>query len=171
MTVGFVENRWLLGSQISFLFILSGAFWILKSVIFEEFIFRGALLYLAIKKLGQTKASLLSGVCFGIYHWFSFGAFGNPIQMCVIFLMTSFFGFVLAFGFAKTNSLYLPIGLHFGWNISNILIFSNGPLGEQILVKANANQLQGLLSLFVFLFQVLALPVLSLVYLKFFVKS
>jgi len=80
--------------------------------------------------------------------------------------MTGIFGLVLAFAFAKTKSLYLPVGLHFGWNLFNIVVFSNGPLGEQIFIKTNGNQLQGILSLLVFLFQVFALPLLTFWYLK-----
>lgn len=171
MTVISLNNSWILNQQISFSVILSGAFWVLKSVLFEELIFRGALLYLAIKKIGTKMACILSAICFGIYHWFSYGAFGNPFQMAVIFLITGLFGFVLALGFAKTRSLYLPIGLHLGWNISNILIFSNGPLGDQILVKANTNHHEGLVSLLIFLFQILALPVLSYLYINKFAKT
>jgi hypothetical protein len=75
-------------------------------------------------------------------------------------------GLSWAFAFAKTGSLYLPIGLHLGWNLFSIVVFSNGNFGQAILVKANGNQLQGILSWFVFLFQVLALPLLTFWYLK-----
>jgi len=171
MTVAFVDNGWTLSKQVSFQTLLLGIWWTLKSVLFEELIFRGALLYVAIQKIGPKIACVLSATCFGVYHWFSYGTFGNPFQMTILFLMTGIFGFALAFGFAKTSSLYLPVGLHLGWNISNIVIFSNGPLGQQFFVKANANQLQGVTSLFVFLFQVLALPLLALLYIKWFVKD
>lgn len=143
----------------------------LKSVLFEELIFRGALLYIAIKKLGIKKGCFLSSVCFGTYHWFSYNAFGNPVQMVIIFLTTTIFGLMLAFAFAKTKSLYLPVGLHFGWNLFNIVVFSNGPLGQQIFIKTNENHPQGFLSLFVFQFQVFALPLFTYLYFKRFLKG
>ena len=159
-------NRWVLNANYTTATFAKSAFWALKSVLFETLIFQGALLYLAIRKLGAMKACLLSAACFGVYHWFSYGAFGNPVQMAFIFFMTAIMGFLYAAAFAKTHSLYLPVGLHFGWNLCNIVIFSNGPLRQQLLVQANKNKLQGILSLLVFLFQIFALPVLMSFYLK-----
>ncbi|KPE49954.1 CPBP family intramembrane glutamic endopeptidase [Chryseobacterium indologenes] len=161
------NNNWKLNQQISFLILLPGLWWVLKSVLFEELIFRGALLYVAIEKLGVKKACLLSAACFGIYHWFSYNAFGNPFQMVIIFVMTSVFGYMLAYAFAVTKSLYLPVGLHLGWNLFNILVFSNGPLGNQILIRANENKPEGILSLIIFLFQIFGLPLLAFWYLKY----
>lgn len=166
MTTAFINNGWILNKQLTLSVLLMGIWWVLKSVLFEELLFRGALLYLAIEKWGTTKACILSAVCFGVYHWFSYSAFGNPFQMVIIFVMTSIFGWMLAVSFAKTKSLYLPIGLHLGWNLFNILIFSNGPLGKQLFIKANTNHLEGIPSLLVFLFQILALPLLILAYFK-----
>lgn len=166
MTTMFIDNGWVLNKQASAKGILESIRWTLVSVLYEELIFRGALLYIAIKKLGVAKACFLSAVCFGIYHWFSYNVFGSPFMMVITFLMTAIIGLSWAFAFARTNSLYLPIGLHLGWNLFSIVVFSNGNFGQAILVKANGNQLQGLLSWFVFLFQVLALPLLTFWYLK-----
>lgn len=166
MTTGFVDNGWVLNKQATVKGILESSRWTLVAVLYEELIFRGALLYIAIKKLGTTKACILSAVCFGIYHWFSYNIFGNPSMMVIVFLMTATVGLSWAFAFARTGSLYLPIGLHLGWNLFSIVVFSNGKFGQAILVKANAIKLQGVLSWFVFLFQVLALPILTFWYLK-----
>lgn len=166
MTTAFINNSWIMNKHFTFSSALMSSWWVVKSVLFEELLFRGALLYLAIEKWGITKACLLSAACFGVYHWFSYNAFGNPFQMGIIFVMTAIFGWMLAVSFAKTKSLYLPIGLHLGWNLFNILIFSNGPLGKQLLIKTNANHLEGIPSLLVFLFQVFALPFLMYTYFK-----
>ncbi|MBO9694483.1 type II CAAX endopeptidase family protein [Chryseobacterium sp.] len=166
LTTAFINNTWILNKQLTFSATLISSWWVLKSVLFEELLFRGALLYLAIEKCGMTKACLLSAACFGIYHWFSYNAFGNPFQMAIIFVMTAIFGWMLALSFAKTKSLYLPIGLHLGWNLFNIIIFSNGPLGRQLFVKANESHLEGIPSLLVFLFQIFALPLLLYGYFK-----
>jgi uncharacterized protein len=146
--------------------ILESSRWTLVSVFYEELIFRGALLYIAIKITSTTKACLLSAVGFGIYHWFSYNVFGNPLMMVIAFLMTAIVGLSWAFAFARTGSLYLPIGLHLGWNFFSIVVFSNGNFGQAIFEKANAIQPQGLLSWLVFLFQVLAMPILTFWYLK-----
>ncbi len=167
MSTLFANNYWVIRKPITGFQVLAGIWWTIKSVLFEELLFRGALLYLVMEKWGVKKACFLSAFCFGIYHWFSFSAFGNPLQMAIIFFMTAIFGFMLAYSFAQTRSLYLPIGLHLGWNLMDIVLFSGGPLQQNIFVKANSNHLEGILSLFVFLFQIFALPVLVYYYLRF----
>ena len=168
MITAFVNNGWVLNKQVTGKIIVESLRWTLVSVLYEELIFRGALLYIAIKKIGITKACILSAVCFGCYHWFTFNVFGNPFMMVMTFLMTGIVGLSWAFAFAKTKSLYLPIGLHFGWNLFSTVVFSNGNFGQAILVRINENQPQGVLSWLVFLFQVFALPLLTFWYLKWF---
>jgi hypothetical protein len=85
---------------------------------------------------------------------------GNPWQMIFIFLMTGIWGVMFAVAFAKTRSLYLPVGLHFGWNFVNTVIFSQGPLGNQFLIGSGTQKLGGVLSVIVFLFQLFAVPLL-----------
>ena len=97
--------------------ILNGIWWNIKSVLFEELIFRGVLLYILIQRLGSRKAIVISAVGFGIYHWFSFGIFGNIVPMIVVFVITGTMGLLLAYSYAKTLSLYIPIAIHLGWNV------------------------------------------------------
>jgi hypothetical protein len=111
--------------------------WTLNSVLFEEFVFRGYLLYQAIRWLGPRYAVLLAAAAFGIYHWFSYGSFGNPVVMAYVFLSTGAFGLMLATAFARTKSLALPVGLHLGWDLVAYLGFSAGPLGSGLLIPAN----------------------------------
>lgn len=164
LTIAFVHNGWVINKQFSAAAALQSTWWVLRSVLFEELIFRGALLYLAIKRWGAPRASIFSAVCFGVYHWFSYGALGNPVAMVFIFLLTGIAGFTFAYAFAKTGSLYLPVSLHFGWNLVHIVVFSNGPLGSQLYQKINGNAATGFLSLFIFLFQMLALPLAGFFY-------
>lgn len=166
MTTAFVNNSWVLNKQFTGKTILENIRWTFVSVLYEELIFRGALLYIAIKKLGILKASILSAACFGIYHWFTFNVFGNPFMMVITFLMTSIVGLSWAFAFAKTRSLFLPIGLHFGWNMFYTVVFSNGNFEQAIFERTNGNQLQGFLSWLIFLFQVFVLPIVTFAYLN-----
>lgn len=151
-------NGWRLNPQASRSGTFTNAWWMLKSVLFEELIFRGALLYLAIQWLGNKKAVLLSAICFGVYHWFSYNLFGNPVQMVFVFIMTTIAGLTFAYAFAITRSLYLPIALHFGWNYVNSIVFPNGPITDSIFIHLNNNRLDGLPSLLVFVFQVTSMP-------------
>jgi len=144
---------------------LESSWWTLKSVIFEELLFRGALLYIAIQWLGTKTACIISAVAFGIYHWFSYGVFGDPIQMIYVFIITGIGGLMFAYAFALTKSLYLPIGLHLGWNFVTIVIFSQGPLGDQLLISNNGQKLNGVSSALIFLYQILILPLITYWYL------
>jgi len=114
--------------------LLNGLWWMIKSVLYEELIFRGALFYIAIKRLGITKGLWLSVIAFGIYHWFSYGAWGQPFQMIFIFLITAAAGWMYSYAFIKTGSLYFTIGLHYGWNCMGSLVFSQGSIGKHILI-------------------------------------
>jgi uncharacterized protein len=145
---------------------LYGCWWTLKSVLFEEFIFRGALLYILIQRLGLRAGCFISALGFGIYHWFSYNVIGDIFQMTVILIMTGIAGLMFAFAFGLTKSLYLPIGLHFGWNFVSAVIFSNGPLGKQFLVLEGAGLASGVSSTILTIFQLLALPLIVILYLR-----
>ncbi|MGD6780161.1 CPBP family intramembrane glutamic endopeptidase [Sutcliffiella horikoshii] len=128
------NTNWELSSKLTLIKGLN-AFWLnVKGVVLEELIFRGALLFIIIHKFGAKIGILISGVSFGIYHWFSYGVLGDIGSMTVVFFITAMSGLVWAYAFSKTKSIALPIGLHLGWNFTFNSIFSKGPWGEQILV-------------------------------------
>jgi membrane protease YdiL (CAAX protease family) len=139
---------------------LMSTFWTIKAVLFEELVFRGVVLYVLIKKIGLVKACLIDALIFGIYHWFSYGMFGSGvIPMIYVLLVTGAGGWMFAYAFAKTKSLYAPIGLHLGWNIVSIVILSSGPLGNQLLIPDGIpTELGGWTTLLFFLWQILVAP-------------
>ena len=162
----FVNNGWTINKVFTGQKMAISSWWTFISVLYEELIFRGALLYIAIQKFGTKVACIISAISFGVYHWFSMEAFGNPVQMTFIFCMTGIWGFMFAMAFAKTKSLYLPIGLHFGWNLISTVVFSQGPLGNQLLIGNGGQKMGVILSLVVFLFQVFVVPIITYWYLK-----
>lgn len=145
---------------------LKSSWWTLRSVLYEELLFRGALLFLAMKYFGVLRGVFLSAAVFGIYHWFSYNVFGDIPPMIHTFLITGIGGFAFAFAFAKTKSLYLPIGLHFGWNLITITIFSQGPLVDQLLTSTTDNTLGGWWSLIFFIYQIALLPLITILCIK-----
>jgi len=163
------NNSWQLNTGYSWRALASGLWWNLKSALFEELLFRGVLLYFLLKWLGMHKACLVSALAFGVYHWFSYGAFGNVVLMVYLLLATGTFGWMLAYSFAKSKTLYFPIGLHLGWNIINILVFSKGPLGNQLLVtaaEASQRQLSPAESIICFVIQTFIAPCLVILFLR-----
>jgi hypothetical protein len=133
----FGKQQWHLNPDLSAKLVMEGIWWNIKSVLFEELIFRGVLLFILIRKLGSAKAVILSAIAFGVYHWFSFGIIGNWGQMVIVFFITGTMGLLLAYGYSKTFSLYIPIAIHLGWNFTQIFIFSQGPIGNGILMTSD----------------------------------
>lgn len=155
----FAKELWQKNPAINASIILDGIWWNLRSVLYEELIFRGAILYILLRKTGQLKAILFSAAAFGIYHWFSFGIIGNIPQMILVFIVTGLMGFVLAYGYAKTFSLYVPVGIHFGWNLTHQFIFSQGPIGDGLLIQSVKAPFRT--DSYLLFFTVILLPILS----------
>lgn len=151
--------------------ILKSFWWDFRSVLTEELIFRGALLYILIQRIGKHKGILISAVAFGIYHWFSYGVLGNVMAMILVFTGTGLMGYAWALAFSKTKSIMLPLGLHLGWNFIYNTIFSKGPLGELVLLSTGGNELTGWASLLNFTSGLVIVPFLVLIYVIFFVEK
>ncbi|HEY0752298.1 MAG TPA: CPBP family intramembrane glutamic endopeptidase [Chitinophagaceae bacterium] len=130
-------EEWKVNPVLNVALILNGTWWNIKSVLFEELIFRGVILYILARRLGAKTGIILSAVAFGIYHWFSFGVLGNAGAMVFTFLITGIMGLVLAYGYVKTLSLYIPIAIHLGWNLTKIFVFSDGPIGNGLFIPAD----------------------------------
>ena len=165
------SSVWALNDNISAEIILKSSWWYIKSVLTEELIFRGALLYILIQKIGSRRGTLISAIAFGIYHWFSYGVLGNIMAMVLVFIGTGLMGYALAWAFAKTKSIILPFGLHFGWNFVHNSIFSKGPLGDLMLISSGGNELTDWTSLLNFTSGLIIVPILVLVYVRYFVSE
>lgn len=156
----FKEISYVRNTDFTLLESMNGIWWSFKAAFFEELIFRGALLYLLIKKLGINWACLISAAAFGIYHWYSYQMFGRGlVPMVYVFLLTGAGGWMFAYAFAKTKSLYAPLGLHFGWIVVSIVVFSAGPLGDTLFVpEGEGVDLSGWEQLLFFLWQTVIVP-------------
>ena len=58
-------------------------------MLYEELLFRGYLLYQAMRLLGARRAVLLDAAAFGVYHWFSYdessaGRFLLPLLLLIL---------------------------------------------------------------------------------------
>lgn len=107
-----------------------------RTVLTEELICRGALLYILIKKIGQTKAVLISSIIFAVLHWINAGVWGNLTQMIIVFTFTFSMGLLLAYSYARTFSLLIPFAIHFGWNLTQNYIFPDTAVGNHVFVLA-----------------------------------
>jgi uncharacterized protein len=76
----------------------------------EEMVFRGYAFQLLVEKIGPYATVLPVGVIFGLAHS------GNPNVTQLGVLNTIVWGILLGFAFLRSHDLWLPIGLHYGWN-------------------------------------------------------
>jgi uncharacterized protein len=134
----------------------------------EELFFRGLLLGILLRNLRPMVATLLTSAFFAVIHflkapgrtnesvtWFSgfrslahsFAQFADPIMLLALFATLFLIGWILADARLRTQSLFLPIGLHSGW------IFVAGVVGKLtrrdtvMLPWLGTNLLTGLLPL------------------------
>ncbi len=121
----------------------------LRSALTEDLIFRGAVLYILIKRIGAYKAILLSSIIFGVYHWFSYGILNERwILLIYIFIITGANGFVWAYSFYKTRSIMFGLGLHTGSNLVLSCFYKSQPFGEIIFALESSKELSGWTSFF-----------------------
>ncbi len=83
---------------------------LLVAALGEEMIFRGYAFQLLVQKIGPFATVLPVGVIFGLAHS------TNPHASGLGILNTMLWGILLGFAFLRSRDLWLPIGLHFGWN-------------------------------------------------------
>src|SRR5690606_19283436 len=91
----------------------------------EEVVYRGVLFRIVEEHIGTYAAMGLTGVVFGLSHLFNenatlWGALAIAIEA----------GFMLAAVYAATRSLWLAIGVHFGWNFAAAGVFSTEVSGN-----------------------------------------
>ncbi len=144
----------------------------LRSALTEDLVFRGAILYILIQRIGATKALWLSAIVFGIYHWFSYGIIGERIVLLVyVFVITGFTGYVWAYTFYKTKSIMLGLGFHLGYNLIMSFFFESQPFGELILSQTSKVDLIGWNEFYYSMFRGLFPTTLSLLFVKQYLKK
>jgi membrane protease YdiL (CAAX protease family) len=85
----------------------------------EELLFRGYAFQLLIRSVGPFSTILPSSVIFGLMHA------GNPGASTLGIVNTVAWGILFGYLVWRTGALWLPIGLHFGWNVALPLLGSN----------------------------------------------
>lgn len=99
----------------------------------EEAIFRGAVYRLFEEGFGTFVAIVFSGALFGLIHAANRGA---TLESTAAIALEA--GILLAAAYLVTRSLWLPIGLHFGWNFTEGGIFGAAVSGGQSQGLVNA---------------------------------
>lgn len=90
----------------------------------EELLSRGYWLQNISEGLNRSMGVLLSSAIFALVHVF------NPNLSLLAFMGLFLSGLFLAYGYLRTNQLWLPIGLHLGWNFFEGTIFGYPVSGQ-----------------------------------------
>ena len=98
--------------------ILSAVIFALGTAIWEEVTFRGLLFRITEQTFGTWIGVLVSAVAFGAVHGLNPNA---SLAASIAIILES--GLLLAAAYFATRTLWLPIGLHFGWNFAEDFIF------------------------------------------------
>jgi membrane protease YdiL (CAAX protease family) len=85
----------------------------------EELLFRGYAFQLLIRTLGPFATILPTSVIFGLLHA------ANPDANALGIVNTVAWGILFGYAVWRTGALWVPIGLHFGWNFALPLLGSN----------------------------------------------
>lgn len=109
----------------------------IMSGIVEELLFRGILFRLSARIVGTWGALLFTSALFGLAH---LGNHGATVASSVAITLEA--GVLLGAAYAMTTRLWLPIGLHIGWNFTEGAVFGMSVSGN----SADAGWLRGSLS-------------------------
>ncbi len=110
----FVKEVYALAPSLTLESVLQESWYQVRTVLTEELLCRGALLYILIRRIGRRNAVVVSSVLFALLHWMNAGVFGNLTQMILVFSFTFMMGLLLAYANARTFSIHLPFAIHFG---------------------------------------------------------
>ena len=105
----------------------SGFLFALLAGVMEEILFRGLLFRISAKIVGTWGALIFTSALFGLAHAANPGAtFASSLAIALEA------GILLGAAYAATQRLWLPIGLHVGWNFTEGSIFSMNISGTGI---------------------------------------
>ncbi len=85
----------------------------------EELMFHGYAFQHLVRVMGEFATVLPVGLLFGLAH-----ASNQNATLLAVF-NTVAWGILLGFAYLRTRTLWLPIGLHFGWNLALMLLGIN----------------------------------------------
>lgn len=114
--------------------ILEGIFYVpFATILFEEVAFRGVLLALLQRHYSNTKAIILSSLCFGLWHvisaagiritlFASAGVWGDIVSVLLVVVATGIAGAFFCLLRIKSGSLLAPIIAH--WSINAFALFA-----------------------------------------------
>lgn len=103
----------------------------------EELVFRGYLLQNMADGMGMRTAVIVSCLLYGLVHA------GNPNATLVSTLIIVLFGYLRIYGYLATRLLWLPMGMHIGWNFFQSAVFGFAASGHAEKVTIVTHEVSG----------------------------
>jgi hypothetical protein len=154
--LGYVNMRWT-ATQVSPGILIATFVLLLVAAANEELVFRGFPLQMLIDGLGKWPAIIGMSTLFAAMHW------RNPNATLLSTVNTLVAGILLSLAYVRTRSLWLPYGIHVGWNLGLGFIFGfsvsgwdfaslwiTGTAGSEIILGGGYGPEGGLLATFLF---------------------
>ncbi len=103
---------WSFSLQRAVAVLIDGFVFFVLAAAFEEVLFRGYVFQSLMQGISALPAMFVMGISFSLAHW------SNPNASVLGLLNVGLAALWLTMAYLKTRSLWLPIGLHFGWNFT-----------------------------------------------------
>jgi uncharacterized protein len=108
--IGYVRMSWT-APQVPASMLLGTLVFLMLAAAVEELVFRGLPLQLLIDGMGEWPAVIAMSALFGALH------LDNPSATWLGMINTVVAGILLSLAYIRTRSLWLPYGIHVGWNV------------------------------------------------------
>lgn len=127
-------EKWNINDDINYPVILQQLYWVLPTVVVQQFIVRGYCFKKIIEMSNQTTGILISALLFiGMHDFWN----GNMVQV-VFYAATLFLGHLLfCMALLKSGTIYFAIGLHWGNNLANSSLFTMEQKDTSIIFTTN----------------------------------
>ncbi len=112
---------------------------ILPTVAVEEFLFRGYLFKKTIEVSNVVKANIIFSVLFMLIHILDANVLQNPAKLIFLAVSIPVGHLLFATALLKSNTLFFPIGLHWGNNWAAQNLFGNDTNNSTLMHTTNTN--------------------------------
>jgi hypothetical protein len=154
--LGYVNISWT-GRQVPAFALIGTLGLLLVAAFTEELIFRSFALQVLMEGMGMWPAVILMSVLFGLVHM------KNPGSSLLATVNTIVAGVLLSLAYVRTRSLWLPYGIHVGWNVGlgfvlgfrlsgldRPSLWTTGIAGSETILGGDYGPEGGLLATFIF---------------------
>ncbi|MGB1042898.1 MAG: lysostaphin resistance A-like protein [Tenacibaculum sp.] len=133
----YLGEQFHISNNINYQTISLALYTILPTVAVEEFLFRGYLFKKTIEYTSTIKANIIFAIAFTAIHILDENVLQKPTLLILLCTTIPIGHLLFATALLKSNSLYLPIGIHLGnnWATRHLITSSNN--GESIFYITN----------------------------------